>query len=64
VLDRTALGQHEPYPTLAAKVGARRGQGSPCREGEHAGPGKSRSTGLEIPGPMGPGPRGPITRQE
>ncbi len=41
--DRTELGLHEPYrdPTLAAKVRGRRGQGSPGREGEHAGPGKS-----------------------
>ncbi len=39
--DRTELGPHEPYPTLAAKVGARRGQGSLGREGEHAGPVKS-----------------------
>jgi hypothetical protein len=41
VRDRTELGPHEPYPTLAAKVGGRRGQGSLGREGEHAGPVKS-----------------------
>ncbi len=55
--DRTELGPHGPYPKLAAKVGARRGEGNPGREREHAGPGKSG------PGPMEPGPHGPITQQ-
>jgi hypothetical protein len=41
VQGRPALEPHEPYPTLAAKVGARWGQGSLDCKGEHASPGKS-----------------------
>jgi hypothetical protein len=55
VRDRTELGPHETYPTLAAKVGP--------AEDKVASVGKVSTRARSSPGPMETGPRGPITRQ-